>query len=315
MSPKWHLLQLAQDSSPTPPLLLNYRFTETSYIVHLTDLTRIWAECLDRRAICARAAHDESSIDPSEDAQQLGILLRKIEAALGADGGTTLTLDPGARHGLKLTITSPLPAPLRPLRWSMYLAMSDPHSLTDHVVVPLLEDLKTRSSQVQSLLEQIRNKDHVIDKLVTQLEASAIDLATVFPGAAGLKNGRKLPSREQAGKVVKGLAVFEEGKREVDGGNGQKLGQDLASFASIIAGADESLQPARALRDGHDRQWWTHMNVQLLAAAPSTPDDVVPATKDGWPTRPPSSTRPHQGLKHDDGAKVVYPARHNSFLC
>jgi len=76
----WKPLHLsASAGAHLPALLISEAFTAASYTVHLTDLTYIWSECLDRRDIIRRSRAEDTSIDPSDN-EQLQILLHAYDS-------------------------------------------------------------------------------------------------------------------------------------------------------------------------------------------------------------------------------------------
>lgn len=206
----WRPLDISPSREPhLPPLLISTAFGPDSYTIHLTDLTHIWSETLERGGILRRSRDVNTSIDPS-DSEQLRILLDKIQ--LGLEGGrdTALALavntDAG-RPSMTLSVTVPLPGGLAPLEWSIELAAASQQLLTDQLIVPLLEAQQMRMREMASLADMLREKDHVIQKLMDKLEARGTELGQVFPQVAG-KAGRAV-DRRKAEEKVKGLSRFE----------------------------------------------------------------------------------------------------------
>jgi hypothetical protein len=205
----WRPINVSQSAtSHLPPLLISSSFRADSYTVQLTDLTHLWIESLDERSILRRSGQENTSIDPS-DGDQLGIFLEKIKLGVDGDENTTLTLAVNAdadRPSITLNITVPLPGGLAPLEWHVHLKAASQAELTTELTIPLLQAQEVRMQEIASLAEVVREKDHVIQKLVDKLEAQGTDLGQVFPQAAG-KGGRKV-GRKQAEEKVKGLGLF-----------------------------------------------------------------------------------------------------------
>ncbi|KAI9850008.1 MAG: hypothetical protein M1838_006181 [Thelocarpon superellum] len=245
----WHPLPPSSISRGAPPLLVQHTFTGTAYAVDLTDLTYVWSEALARQDILNRAWLDETSIDPSGDPAQLLILLRTLEAALNGDAPATWSLHRRHEHDLSLDVTCPLPAPLKALQWSFALSRATPESLTRDVIRPLLTLQRAQSSLVERLLAHLKDKDHVIDKLVDKLDSSGMDLAMVFPGAAGLRSGGRPSSRVQAGQFIKGLDVFDvERWRHEDGATRG----DLRSSEALAALTSDGVRGLRREAGGSE---------------------------------------------------------------
>ena len=195
--------------SKLPALLISTVFRSDSYTVHLTDLSYIWSESLERCDIFQRSQDENTSIDP-RDGDQLHILLDKIK--LGIEGGrdTALTLAVNGntdRPGITLSITVPLPGGLDPLEWPVHLTATSQSLLGNQLTIPLLEAQQMRMRELASLADIIREKDNVIQKLVDKLESQGMQLGQVFPQAAG-KAGRKV-DRKRAEEKVKGLSHFD----------------------------------------------------------------------------------------------------------
>src|SRR3569833_120680 len=76
----WH--RLPGTHPEVPDLLVSAAFSESAYTVHVTDMSNIWSESLDRRAICLRALHEETKIDPTNGDDQMGVFLGKVLSAL-----------------------------------------------------------------------------------------------------------------------------------------------------------------------------------------------------------------------------------------
>lgn len=193
-----------------PTLLISTSFGSASYTVHLTDLTHIWSESLERRDIYRRSQKESTSIDPT-DGDQIHVLLDKIR--LGIDGGKGTSLSLAINRDadtpeITLNITVDLPGGLNPLEWPIILTPASQSLLTAHLVVPLLEAQQMRMREMASLADILRDKDQVIQKLVDKLESEGTELGQVFPHIAG-KSGRKI-DRKSAEEKVKGLKLFDK---------------------------------------------------------------------------------------------------------
>jgi hypothetical protein len=205
----WKPLRLSPSvGAHLPALLISESFTPSSYSIQLTDLTSIWSESLDRRGIIRRSREEHTSIDPS-DGDQMQIFLDKLKLALAGGKDTTLALTISAdadRPSLILNITVKLPGGLAPLQWPIQLAAATQSLMTSHFTIPLLRAQHDRVQDIESLAEVVKEKDHVIQKLLDKLEGQGTELGQIFPQAAG-RVGRKV-DRKQAEQRVKGLGQF-----------------------------------------------------------------------------------------------------------
>ena len=211
MGGHWTVLELRTSALNLPPVLIKHEVASSAYIIHLSDLTHVWTEHMSAKDIRKRALNADTSIDPTEDLEQMRLFLRYINDALEQKPGTTvdLTYDEGAGSLLLKTYT-PLPGSLEPLRWIIELRIESPFALTKEVVVPLLRLQAMQNAESASLVQQLKEKDHVIDKLVDSMQADGVSLSKVFPGAAPLKSTIKSNSRQALSKNAKGLSEFNE---------------------------------------------------------------------------------------------------------
>ena len=205
----WQKLRLSQPISwDERPYLVKYHFTSSAYSVSVTNLIDVWSESLQRRDIVRRALVDDASIDPSEDLDQLPILLDHIKKGICGTVGTSQILSKSDDH-IHLKIVAQLPAPLEPLRWTLDLSKAPQKAVEQEIVLPLLSDHIEQIRKSDILLREIRDKDHVLGKLLDKLCSSGTEIGSVFPVAAGLKVNQQGSSRGKLGGLVKGLGPFD----------------------------------------------------------------------------------------------------------
>lgn len=255
MASPWKPLQ-SKFSPRVPCLLIKYHFEQSQYKIFLTDFTYIWTETLDRRQIIRRALDVDTSIDPSESTDQFHLLLRNIQKSLDGEEGTKLSMSRVEKSKqLNLHLVTQLPTPLNPLHWPIYLILASPGVLTTEFILPNLSQQFVAKAQIDSLLQQLKDKDHVISKLADRMQSDGTDFSKVFPGAIRSKSGIKLGVRESAGKQVKGLSDFDEG-------NWQK---NLISLLGLSANLSDMIARVfvPGLRDNLEidssndqRNWW-----------------------------------------------------------
>ncbi|GLI73643.1 hypothetical protein PoHVEF18_001863 [Penicillium ochrochloron] len=264
MSSEWRRLRLSQED--LPPLLFQYSWTRQGYELYLTDLTTIWAERLSRKEVLKRADDSATTIDPSEDLDQLDLFLTKIGEALRGDAGNTTTLNSVATpDSLELNTSTKLPAPLRPLRWSIKLSREPASSTTSHLVLPLLRGEASLEARQRNLLDQLKQKDWVLGKLFDRFEALGADLGTVFPGVAGLRTARKGSSRSEAAKFIKGVAPFDEQSWLAESEGISSSSAVASNLVHEIAGSSNGLDFDR-LRPSQDK-WWSGLQTRSEAVS------------------------------------------------
>lgn len=201
---------LRHGDSGLPPLWVKASFNEHGYSIRLTDLSRIWAERLDKDDIITRARFCNCSIDPSEDVEQHDILLEKLQSTLQQQGETSLALSTQKDGSVQLHLEAPLPSPLPAFQWEINLKQMSDCSVEVDLVSPLLQQAHNLNRHMQALIAEIRAKDKVIAKITDRLDSAGYGLADVFPGAANSKLPSKKPQREQIARHVRGLGQFDE---------------------------------------------------------------------------------------------------------
>lgn len=267
MDADWAPIYLHNTVAGLPQLFVRYTITSSSYSVFLTDLNCVWLEQLNRQEIVQRALNEKTTIDPTEDACQLSILLERIKAALeGGDDTQLWLIRERTSNGLILQTTSKLPPPLGILHWPIHFSPSVDQTVRDTLVLPLLCSAYSQKQSVRQLIGHINEKDHIILRLLDKLESSGADLSSVFPGISSLKGVGKATSREQAARHVKGLSPFNE-QHWRQGTSHSHLGtvsltEVTRSIFTSGAHLDISNWKAAAGKD----EWWNALNTSIYAS-------------------------------------------------
>lgn len=259
MTAMWEILPQSSLPRSIPSLLVSFRSDSAGYTIHLTDLTYIWSESLDNEQIVQRTLVEETSIEPKEDPGQLRVLLMKIQQGLqGSDESNLKLLREGDEKHLLLRVSARLPPPFRPLQWPIHLTLMAQEALRAELLVPLLVHQVALKQQVASLLAHIKEKDNVIMKLIDKLESSGIDLTMIFPGAAGVKAGKKGLGRERAAKVVQGLADFNDDSWRKEMAKAHIPSGDENGLLSSILAADLPTSK-NIIREPRLNAWWYNL--------------------------------------------------------
>ena len=256
----WKPLTLANQNQSTPCLLAKCDFASTNYTIYLTDLTYIWTESLDRKQIIRRSLELNTSIDPSEDGNQLRLLLGHIERSFEGFSGTSLSLRERDSSGrLLLNISVELPTPLAPLEWPLYMIQASQELLTSHFVLPYLNHVMSLRDQIDSLLQHLRDKDNVIRRLTDKMQSDGTDLGRVFPGAASIRGGSKLGARGAFSKSVKGMADFDQQEwRKHTFADSNTLGGIYEMVKSVFPSDHGDAQVLSQAIDSQSH-WWERM--------------------------------------------------------
>lgn len=299
MSSRWRKLPIQSDNLPSlPSLLFQYTWTRKGYEFYMTDLTSIWSEQLSHKDVLDRAEQGSTTIDPSEGDDQLDLLLTKIGEALGGSNGKP-TINSGSRpDSIAINISAKLPAPLRPLNWSLYLAKGSTSSLTNLIILPLLKDEAAWESRQQMLLDQLRQKDWVLSKVFDRIEALGIEMGSIFPSAANIRSAKKGDTRSELAKVIKGVAPFDE-----QAWLAQSKGScDSSSVASDIAHElfgsknERSMVDLNTVRDN----WWTQLDESSTLASQKGTDPPPKGSDARKPNPSPAKGSTTQEVKHTD---------------
>ena len=248
----WKPLKLVTQDEATTRWLVKHEFGPTNYAIYITDLTYLWTESLDRKQIIRRGLELNTSIDPSEDASQMQLLLKHVRKALEGVPSTSVRLTGNDDStSLQLNISVILPSPLPLLEWPVDMARMSQDSFTCHFLLPSLSQTWSMRAQVRSLLDNLREKDNVIRRLTDRMQSDGTDFSTIFPGAASAKSRSRVGAKEAAAKVVKGLAEFDEyewRKRLSENSNAPSSINDLvtAVFPMVDDGVQETIQYAES---------------------------------------------------------------------
>ncbi|KAL8937442.1 MAG: hypothetical protein Q9211_003687 [Gyalolechia sp. 1 TL-2023] len=262
MASGWKLLHHTSIGPTIPPLLVKYQFGRSNYKIWMTDLTRIWAEALDQRPLVQRAWDLEADIDPIESDQRQ-MLLQRIKDSLDEAQGTELAISrKDDFDGIVLTASSPLPKPLKPLRWPFYLALFPGTALSTELVLPLLGEQLLIRKKIASLLAALRDKDHVIARLTDKMQAEGIELGKVFPGALSSKSSSKANSKESIGKSVRGLGPFDEAQWQTHLSDDLDIPRSCSSLLSQLFSPGVTLNMPKIDEQLSDGAWWERISTR-----------------------------------------------------
>lgn len=263
----WKPLQFSSSAGThLSPFLISSEFDNDSYLVRLTDLTNTWVERLDRDAIIERSREDNTSIDPSEDDDQLSIFLDRIKLGLAVKKDTGTSLEVGTNIGgdalpdLLLHVKVPLPGGLKDLQWRYQLRPQSPKETAHALVLPSLVALQTKRKGVDELVALLGEKDAIIQKLVDTVENQGTDLGTVFHQTAG-RPGRRV-DRKMASEKVNGLKIFDEDSWRRGLGS-DETGHMWSLLNSVFSDEDISsnLFTTNCFdEEAYQSDWWDHMH-------------------------------------------------------
>lgn len=274
MASSWKPLRLHCKRNDIPPLLVKHEFGPSHYKVWLTDLSYIWTESLDRRQMTRRALNIDTSIDPSEDSGQLSLFLRSIADALRQSPGTCIELDESSDvKQLTLKTSTPLPHPIQPLQWPIVLMLAPQSAFAVEFLSPLLSQQLTAKVEKTSLLQQLKDKDNVISKLIEKLQGDGVDLGKVFPGVVASKSGAGSTARGAVAKSVNGLREFDKNQWESQIARENGISRDVESLLPLVF-SDDGVNAGEGLQIADYGEWWKRVGSRdshLEGSVPAIP--------------------------------------------
>lgn len=241
---------LAVRKPGVPTLFFRYTASAKGYDMILSDLTNMWQERLSTTDVARRAERDECSINPGDDQDQFRILFTKIEEGLCHVNGARVDFRESHSDDLRLIITAILPHPLPTFKWHACLAKESQVQITNELMTPLLSFACQQQQQITFLTTQLRDKDHVIDRILQKMESSNTDLGAIFPGMSGIRKSQKISQREQFAKHVKGLAPFKPGV-EKEHSDRECSNHDIFAILGHLPVPELKQDPATPAED-----WW-----------------------------------------------------------
>ncbi|KAG9783076.1 hypothetical protein KCU88_g3141, partial [Aureobasidium melanogenum] len=276
----WQELQLP--SKRQCPKLFYSLSTENEFItLLLTDLIGIWECILDRYDILAEASRQHTNIDPSASSDQFEVLLSKITKSLKDGNNVLLRADgrDGNNQVLRLRTSIQLPKPLRPLEWTFKLTPQPASELAERILRPSLHEVAVSQEKIASLLHIIKEKDHVISRLLDRIGSSAIDLSLIFPGITGVASRRAGGhiSVAEAKKHVPGMAAFDEKSwtKQFANDDGYE-GADRTGLSNLVRGCEKCFVHTKA---EHEDWIGSLPPADRLDAQKNRPSSPPPATK------------------------------------
>jgi hypothetical protein len=187
-------------------LYIKSSFTASSYEMWATDLCRLWHESLNRRHIIRRANEVKLQVD-LDDPNNLRTVLNHLSASL--DSGEVDAAKPREGQDFEVDATIHLPKPLPDGAWVFRPAICSSEEFREQVTLPLFTRIRRSEDQVTDLMQRIKDKDHIIERLLANMDKANVDLASVFPALAPHANARKGISKTEAEMVVPALKVFD----------------------------------------------------------------------------------------------------------
>jgi hypothetical protein len=154
-----------------------------------------------------RASETNLQID-LDDPNNLRTILNHLSTSL--EDGEIDAAKPREGQDLELDATIHLPKPLPEVAWVFRPEVCTAEEFRKQVTMPLFTRIHRSEEQVTDLIQRIKDKDHVIERLLDNMDKANVDLATVFPALAPYANAKRGISREEADTFVPALKPFDQ---------------------------------------------------------------------------------------------------------
>lgn len=186
-------------------LYIKATFGSDRYSIWATDLSRLWHEELERDDIIWQANRNRIQIDV-EDANNFGILLKHLASSVEGD----VDIAEKKSNWIELKAAIKLPEPLPEATWTFRLELQEDEDFRKHVTIPLFDQIRTQQHNEEDLIQRIKDKDHIVDKLMTALDKYKVDLAGIFPALATHGPTRRTLTRAEAETRIPALRPFDQ---------------------------------------------------------------------------------------------------------
>ncbi|KAI4155330.1 MAG: hypothetical protein LQ340_001068, partial [Diploschistes diacapsis] len=270
----WRLLASSLDVAGNPTLLIKHDFQTTRYTVHITDLTFLWTETLDRKGIIKRALNEDTSIDPSEGSDQLRLLLNHVRRGLDGEDETTLEISSreNSKERLDLLLTSNLPSPLKTLSWNLRLKAASEYDFSREVLLPILGSLFTADKAVSSLLNKVKDRENLIARINSNLSSTGRSMVDIFWELVPPKASKDAQYAALL-KKVPGLQTFDEDSWR----DSQEFVGELGTHELCEELFRRGLECRAISNTPADEAWWTHLGAGVtIRDAPHSPPSKAP---------------------------------------
>ncbi|KIW19059.1 hypothetical protein PV08_03349 [Exophiala spinifera] len=234
-----------------PKLFYNLNTDGECLNLLMTDLISVWESSLDKYDIIGEAARQHTSIDPSVSSDQFDVLLTKIAKSL-KDGENVLSKQV-IRNSQVLILSTKLdlPKPLKRLEWTFKLTPQDASEMAERILRPSLHEVAVSQDKIKSLIRAIKDKDHIISRLLERIGSSSIDLSLVFPGITGMARRGAQVTVTDAKKHVPGMAPFDEKlwTKQFANDDGYE-GADRTGLGNLVRGCEKCFAHSKAEHEG-----------------------------------------------------------------
>ncbi|TLD23412.1 XLF-domain-containing protein [Venturia nashicola] len=288
-------------------------FGSDRYSIWATDLSRLWHEELERDDIIWQANRNRIQID-LEDANNFGILLKHLASSV--QGDVDIAERKSSRIELKAAIK--LPAPLPEATWTFRLELQEDEDFRNHVTIPLFDQIRTQQRNEEDLIQRIKDKDHIVDKLMDALDKYKADLAGIFPALATKGPARRTSTRAEAETRIPALRPFDPQTWHQGHPNGHICAAVQPKGTSLLPTASErpikeTSAPSNDARDTYEtsdapsKAIKRTIGSRTRSPSPSPPpamDDTTASELEGEPAAVPTSSK---GIKRTIGSRKQSP--------
>ena len=249
----WHQLNLnsSRDAARVPQLHIKfttYKSGSTRLTLHLTDLVTLYTCSLTKAEIIEEAERNNSPIQASSSDKQFDVLLNYLAQGLSGKQNTLTNSHSNDNDNnvlLKLRTTQPLPGSLGSLTFTFPLTQQPASNFSAELLRPVLAELQHKQTYAAKLLQVIKDKDHVIERLMEKVGSQVQgDMSVVFP----MLTGKRERGVREAEKWVTGLKRFDaldetnderegvDGLLSVEGQDGSRIADANTDWVKRLPG-------------------------------------------------------------------------------
>ncbi|KAE9975838.1 hypothetical protein EG328_002948 [Venturia inaequalis] len=281
--------------------------------ISATDLSRLWHEELEKDDIIWQANRNRIQID-LEDANNFGILLKHLASSV--EGDVDIAERKSNRIELKSAIK--LPEPLPEATWTFRLELQEDEDFRKHVTVPLIDQIRAHQHNEDDLIQRIKDKDHVVDKLMDALDKYKVDLAGIFPALATQGPARRTSTRAEAEARIPALRPFDLQTWHQGHSNGHSSAAAQSKDTSPLPATSarprkEVSAPTNEAHDTHESTRVPSKGIKrtigsrIRSPTPSPPPSIDEATASEIEEEQAAVPSPSKGIRRTVGSRKRSP--------
>ena len=262
----------SKSKSQCPKLFYNFAASPKDGIaLLLTDLISLWRDSASRSNVLASAIDQHTSIDPSESNGQFRVLLDKLATSLETGRNKLAKESVRGADRLLLKTCIDLPKPLKPLEWTFTLMICNAAELAEDVLRPTLHQLSVSQQKLDGIFNVLKEKDHVIEKLLDRVADKGIDMSLIFPTLTGTaRSGGSGVKVEDAKRLVPGMRAFEKSSWEKTFAQGDGDTASALGLGELVKGCEKCFAHSDDEHRTSMSEWFRKLPGPVILDSPSS---------------------------------------------